>query len=292
LLAKMSARASGWMLIAVSAASFGALGVLVKLAYGEGVDKYAALAVRFAVAAAILAPLAALRRSGGISAPVLAGLLLFGGGGYVAHSLCYFTALEYASPGLVGLLLYLYPALVALSGRVLFGERLGGARLAAIAVALAGTALTVGPLGGRLPGVLLALACAVIYGAYIVACSRLTRGVDPVITSSVIIAGAAVSYVVIAVARGSPLPPTAKGWIMVGSMAVISTVIAIAAFFAAMRRIGATSAAVGSTLEPLVTVALSFAILDERLSTTQLAGGAMIVAAVAWLATRPPASSP
>ena len=289
----MSARASGWMLITASAASFGALGVLVKLAYAQGVDKYAALALRFAMAAAILAPLAALRRSGGISARILVGLLFFGGGGYVAHSLCYFTALEYASPGLVGLLLYLYPALVALSGRVLFGERLGGARLAAIAVALAGTALTVGPLGGgRLPGILLALACAVIYGAYIVACSRLTRGVDPLITSSVIIAGAAVSYVVIAVARGSPLPPTAKCWLIVAAMAVVSTVIAIATFFAAMRRIGATSAAVGSTLEPLVTVALSFLVLEERLSTTQLVGGAMIVAAVAWLATRPPASSP
>ena len=288
----MSARASGWIWIAVSAASFGALGVLVKLGYAEGVDKYAALALRFAVASAILVPVAAVRRTGGISAPVLAGLLLFGGGGYVAHSLCYFTALEYASPGLVGLLLYLYPALVALAGRVLFGERLGGARLAAIAVALAGTALTVGPLGGRLPGIMLALACAVIYGAYIVACSRVTRGVDPVISSSVIIAGAAVSYVVIAVARRSPLPPTVNGWMIVLAMAVISTAIAIATFFAAMRRIGATSASVGSTLEPLVTVALSFMVLDERLSTTQLFGGAMIVAAVAWLATRPPASSP
>ena len=289
----MGRPAAGWILIAVSAAAFGALGVLVKVAYAAGVDKYSALALRFAMAAGILVTLAAVRRPGRPSSGVLAGLLLFGGGGYVAHSLCYFTALEYASPGLVGLLLYLYPALVALAGRIFFGERLGGARLAAIAVVLAGTALTVGPLGaGRAPGIALALACAVIYGAYIVACSRITRGVDPFVSASIIITGAAVVYVVIAVARGSPMPPTAKGWIAVLAMAVVSTALAIGTFFAAMRRIGATSAAVGSTLEPLVTVGLSFLILGERLSTPQLAGGAMIVAAVAWLATRPPAVSP
>ena len=288
----MNPRTAGWILIAVSAAAFGALGVLVKVAYAAGVDKYAALALRFTIAAGILVTVAAVRRPGRPPGRVLAGLLLFGGGGYVAHSLCYFTALEFATPGLVGLLLYLYPALVALAGRILFGERLGGSRLAAIAVALVGTALTVGPLEGRLTGIALALCCAVIYGAYIVACSRLTRGVDPLVTTSVIIAGAAVAYILIAAAKGSPMPPTANGWIVVLAMAVVSTALAIGAFFAAMRRIGATSAAVGSTLEPLVTVALSFYFLHERLSPVQLAGGAMIVAAVAWLATRPPASSP
>jgi len=289
----MSPRAAGWNLIALSAAAFGALGVLVKVAYAAGVDKYAALAVRFALAAAILVPLAASRRPGRPPARVLAGLLLFGGGGYVAHSLCYFTALEFSSPGMVGLLFYLYPALVALGGRLLFRERLAAAQVAAIALALAGTALTAGPLGGdQLPGIALALSCAVIYAAYIVACSRLTRGLDPLVSASVIISGAAVAYVVIAVARVSPLPPTAKGWITVAAMAVLSTSFAISAFFAAMRRIGATSAAVGSTLEPMVTVGLSCFVLGERLTPIQLAGGAMIVAAVAWLATRRPVASP
>jgi drug/metabolite transporter (DMT)-like permease len=289
----MNARASGWILVAVSAASFGALGVLVKLAYQAGVDKYAALAVRFSQAAALLAILAAALKPRRVSGRALLLLLLAGGGGYVAHSLCYFTALEFASPGLVGLLLYLYPALVAISGRLLFGERLGPSRVVAIAVAVAGTFLTVGRIAGGQPaGIVLALACAVIYAAYIVACSRLAKGVDPLVTATVIISGAAVAYVLIAVARQAPLPPTTNGWIIVAGMAFISTALAIATFFAAMKRIGATSASVGSTLEPLVTVALSALVLGERLSTVQLAGGAMIVAAVAWLATRPAPSSP
>src|SRR5688572_11586096 len=156
----MNPRASGWILIIVSAASFGALGVLVELAYQARVDKYGALAVRFAIAAAVLLILAAALKPRLPSRRALLMLLLAGGGGYVAHSFCYFTALEFASPGLVGLLLYLYPALVAIFGRLLFAERLGAARVAALALAIAGTALTAGNVqGGRPAGIALALGC-------------------------------------------------------------------------------------------------------------------------------------
>ena len=289
----MTPRAAGQLLVVLSAAAFGILGILVKVAYGAGVDKYAALALRFGIAAAVLVPLAVARRSTALPPGTLAGLLLAGAGGYVAHSFCYFTALELESPGLVGLLLYLYPAIVALAGRVLFAERLGPGRTAAIALALAGTALMAGPVSvDRWTGVALALSCAVIYAAYIVATARLVRGVDPLVTASIIVAGAGAAYGAIALGRGSPLPASATGWTAVLAMAIVSTPVAIVAFFAAVRRIGATAAAVGSTLEPLFTVALSFAFLDERLSPAQLAGGAMTVAAVAWLATRRPASSP
>lgn len=287
----MSARATGWILIAVSAAAFGTLGVLIEFAYQAGVDKYTALALRFSMAVAVLAVVAAIRRPPRASARTLAALFLVGGGGYVAHSFCYFTALQRASPGLVGLVFYLYPALVALGGHFIFRDRMGWARWAAVALAIAGTALTLPP-PGQTGGIELAVACAWIYAAYILGCSRLTRGVDPVVSATVIIAGAAVAYVAIAFAKGAPLPPTSRGWTLVAGMALVSTALAISCFFSAMGRIGATPAAVGSTLEPLVTVGLSFLFLDERLTVLQLAGGAMIVAAVVWLATRPPASSP
>lgn len=287
----MSARATGWILIAVSAVSFGTLGVFVKLAYRENVDPFAALAFRFVIAAAVLAPFALIRRRPLPPPRTVGALFLFGSCGYVAHSLCYFMALRHASAGLVGLLLYLYPALVCLGAALFFGERLGRSRLIALAVALAGTALALTPGPGNRPlGIGLALACAVIYGAYILACSRVTRGVDAFTSAAIIIAGAAAIYGAAALAFGSPLPPTDHGWLLVAAIGV-STPVAIATLFAAMERIGATSASVGSTLEPMVTVLLGAAVLRERLTPVQLAGGALILGAVVWLATRPPASS-
>ncbi|HKS17324.1 MAG TPA: DMT family transporter [Planctomycetota bacterium] len=289
----MNTRANGWILIALSAVSFGVMGVLVKLAHGEGVDTLSALSLRFLIASAVLIPLAAIRRKPLPRAKTLGTLFLFGSCGYVAHSICFFIALKHASAGLTSLLLYLYPALVALGCAAFFGERLGRDRLAALGVALAGLVLVVdmGP-GNRLLGIALALACAFIYAAYILACSRVTRGVDPLTSATVIIAGAAVIYGGIALGLGSPLPPTSAGWSLVALIGIVSTAIAIGAFFAAMERIGPSAAATGSTLEPIVTVIAGAVVLDEQLTIIQIAGGALIVAAVVLLATRPPASSP
>lgn len=288
----MPGRAAGWLLIVVSAVSFGVMGVLVKLAQGEGVDDLSALAIRFAVASAVLAPLAALRRSPLPDRRTLGALFLFGSCGYVAHSLCFFLSLRYASAGLVALLLYLYPVLVALGAALFFREKLGVKRGVALAVALAGMTLVfdLGP-GNQLRGIVLALSCAFIYGAYILACSRVARDVDPLMTATVIIAGAAAIYVGIALVRGAPLPPSAKGWTLVAAIGIVSTAVAIATFFAAMKRIGATSASIGATLEPIVTVVLGAIVLDERLSAAQVAGGVLIVSAVAWLAFQPRSSS-
>ena len=129
------------------------------------------------------------------------------------------------------------------------------------------------------------------YGAYILACSRVARKVDPLVTATVIIAGAAVIYVGTALVLRSPLPPTAHGWALVATIGVVSTAIAIATFFAAMERIGATSAAIGSTLEPIVTVVMGAIVLGEQLTIVQIAGGALIVASVAWLTLQPRTSS-
>jgi hypothetical protein len=71
-----------------------------------------------------------------------------------------------------------------------------------------------------------------------------------------------------------------------GGLALVSTVGAIALFFAGLRRVGPTAASILSTLEPVVTVALAFVVFGESLGTVQLAGGALVLMAV--LAMRAP----
>jgi drug/metabolite transporter (DMT)-like permease len=72
---------------------------------------------------------------------------------------------------------------------------------------------------------------------------------------------------------------TASGWLWLASLAVVSTVGAIALFFAGLRRVGPTAAAILSTLEPVVTVALASAVFGETLGPVQLAGGALVLLA-------------
>ena len=65
----------------------------------------------------------------------------------------------------------------------------------------------------------------------------------------------------------------------------MSTVGAIGLFFAGLRRVGPTTASILSTVEPLVTVALAFAIFGESLGALQLAGGALVLGAVLMVQT-------
>ena len=284
----MSPRAAGIALIAVSAASFGAMAIFARLAYDGGADVTAVLFLRFVIAAPFMAVLMRVRGLAWPRGRVLAGLAAMGGLGYVGQSLSFFTALTKASASLVALLLYAYPAIVTVLSVLLLGERLSRARVGALAVALVGAVLTIGPeLSGEPLGVVLGASAAVIYSAYILVGSRLTPRSGALPASAVIMAAAAGVYTVLVAVQRPAFPSTAGSWAAVVAIALVSTVVAITTFFAGMARLGPADASTLSTLEPVVTVVLAALVLDERLSATQLAGGALILAAVVVLARAP-----
>lgn len=286
----MTRRTTGVLLVALSAASFGAMAIFARLAYDGGADITAVLFLRFAIAAPCLAVLHTVRGLAWPRGRLLAGLAAMGGIGYVGQSLSYFTALTMASASLVALLLYAYPAIVTVLSVVLLGTRLTPVRVAALVLALAGTALIVGPeISGRPIGVLLGMAAAVIYSVYILVGARLTPVAGAIPSSAVIMTAAAAVYAVIVAAQRPSFPSTAGSWAAVIAIALVSTVVAITTFFAGMERLGATDASTLSTLEPVVTVALAWAVLDESLSAAQLAGAVLVLAAVVVLARAPAA---
>ena len=279
---------TGVLLVAVSAASFGAMAIFARLAYDGGADVTAVLFLRFAIAAPCMAVLLKVRGLVWPRGRLLAGLAAMGAVGYVGQSLSYFTALTLASASLVALLLYAYPAIVTVLSVVLFGSRLTPVRVAALVLALVGTALIVGPeISGRPLGVALGMAAAVIYSVYILVGARLTPAAGTIPSSAVIMTAAAIVYAVIVAVQRPSFPTTAGSWAAVVAIAVVSTVVAITTFFAGMERLGPTDASTLSTLEPVVTVALAWAVLDESLSAAQLAGGVLVLAAVVVLARAP-----
>jgi drug/metabolite transporter (DMT)-like permease len=81
---------------------------------------------------------------------------------------------------------------------------------------------------------------------------------------------------------------TAVGWGWLACIAGVSTVSAIALFFAGLRRAGPTSASILATVEPVVTVVLAFLVFGETLGAVQLVGGALVLSAVPVLLGRYP----
>ncbi len=306
-------RAVGFACVIASALAFGVMAILARIAYEAGTDIPTLLALRFSIAAFVMLAFVTVTRRASCRArqdaapgrPVgsrtaaapersdVARLIGLGAVGYAGQAFSFFAALMFAPAGIVALLLYTHPAMVALLAAAWLHEPLTRARMLALLVALAGTALTILPGLGRgdavgVPtqplGVLLGLAAAVIYAVYIVAGAGVTRRVAAPVMSAVIIASAAAVFVLIVLWRGPHWPATTQGWLAVLGIALVSTVAAITLFFAGVARIGPTRASTLSTVEPAFTVVLAAAVLGERVTLIQLVGGMLILAAVVLLA--------
>jgi drug/metabolite transporter (DMT)-like permease len=275
----------GAALTLASALCFGSMAIFARVAYASGIDTETLLLLRFAIAAAVLWAILLVRR---VPLPRGKGLLVLvgmGAVGYAGQAFSYFSALEHASAGLVALLLYLYPALVAILSRVVLRHPLSRVQLGAIAMALTGSVLTVGGATDGTPlGIFFGVAAASIYAAYILTGSTIPREVSPIASSAIVVSSAGAVFAAIATARGVTLPATAAGWGAVLAIALIGTVAAIALFLAGLERLGPVKASIYSTVEPAFTIVLAAIFLGERLTIVRAAGGALILGAVLILA--------
>jgi drug/metabolite transporter (DMT)-like permease len=278
-------RSSGTLICLASGAAFGAMAIFGKLAYDEGATVGTLLSVRFTLAAAMfwaLAGAGAVRALG--RRDVAAGLAL-GAGGYALQAGCYFAALERIDASLLSLLLYTFPAMVAVAAVSLGRERLDARRVVALTLASGGLALVVAGSGaGAIEpvGAALGLGAAVVYSAYILVSDGISRRVPARLLATLVCTGAAVSLTGGSALLGELRPGalTAAGWGWLACLAVVSTVGAISLFFAGLRRVGPTAASILATVEPLVTVVLAFLVFGEALGGVQVLGGVLLLAAV------------
>jgi drug/metabolite transporter (DMT)-like permease len=279
-------RTSGTLLCLASAAAFGAMGVFGRLAYDEGATVGTLLAVRFVLAAllcwALVLARGELRRPGRRDA--LAALAL-GAVGYAAQAGGYFAALERIDPSLLALLVYTFPAIVAVAAVALGRERLDRRRATALIVVSAGLALVLAAAGiGERDalGTGLGLATAVVYSAYVIVSEGIAGRLAPRLLSALVCSGAAVSLTAGSLALGELRPGelAIAGWGWLACLAVVSTVAAISLFFAGLRRVGPTTAAILSTVEPVVTVVLAVMVFGDMLAAAQVFGGALVLGGV------------
>ena len=281
-----------------SAAGFGAMAVFGKLAYDEGTTVGTLLSARFALAALLFWVLVFMggERSTGLRRLARRDLLIalgLGAFGYAAQAGCFFAALDRIDASLLSLLLYTYPSMVAVAAIVLRRERADGRRFTALALASGGLVLVLANAeAGTLDpvGAVLALAAALVYTTYILTSQGIAGRISPTVLSALVCTGATITLTAGTAAIGDLQPGavTAAGWGWLLSLAVVSTVVAVSLFFAGLKRVGPTSAAILSTAEPVVTVILAFLVFGELLGPLQLLGGALVIVAVLVLASHRP----
>jgi drug/metabolite transporter (DMT)-like permease len=288
-------RSSGTLMCIGSGAAFGAMGIFGKLAYDEGATVGTLLAVRFAIAALLFWGIVLAEGSAhevrALGRGDLALGLALGAVGYAAQAGCYFAALERIDASLLSLLLYTFPAMVAVAAVAIGRERIDRRRVAALVLASCGLVLVLSGAGaGKLEplGVVLGLCAATVYTTYILVSDGIAGRVRPTVLAALVCSGATVTLTIGSALLGQLHPGelTAAGWGWLACIAVVSTVVAVSLFFAGLRRAGPTTASILATVEPLVTVLLAFVVFGESLSALQLLGGALVLSAVPVLHVR------
>jgi len=178
------------------------------------------------------------------------------------------------------------PIFVTLGARVLFRERIRPSFIGALALALAGAAMVVG-VSLRLTvehvfGDALALAAAVFYGGYMLCLKHLRRSFS---TATILawsgLASVAGLLLVAYVSRESLQPADWRGWVVLIALALVSQVVGQGLIAYAFAHLPASFSSLSLLLQPAVAALLAWFILHESLRPLQIAGGCVILAAIA-----------
>lgn len=295
----MNTTQQGYLYTFLSAVAFASLSLFTKWAFDWGLSPWSFALLMGLFSVLILTPMqwrerpqAARQNRRRPSLGLLIGLGLFG----AAAGLSFTLALVHLSISLTTILLFTYPAFVALGAWVLLGQRPTRWHLATVAVTLVGAVLTVDLPSAftgaiSLVGIGLALLSAVSQGFFIVLGERVGSGLTPteatIVTRATITLGTVLLHpAVLAEAIHTP-------WQGVALAALASLVGGVGSFwflYKGIALIGANPAAIVSVAELPVALLLGMLFQSETIAPMQWAGAALIALAMI-LSQRQPATA-
>ncbi len=273
----------GVALTLLAGVAFAIQPVLGQVALDGGASIASLLGWRYAIASGVLAVVAR-RRLRTIPPRVAALAFALGLALYAADSGLFYAALDRTSAPFATLLHYAHLVVVVGAVAVMGRERLDARRASALVGVLLGVALVGGGGSADVLGIVLALASAGAYSAYILVSDRLLRDVDPTAFASLLMAGAATSFVVFGVSTADLFAIGGTvGIAAVLTGALVGSVFAVSAFLAGIRLVGPGTASLLVTVEVPVGLALAGIVLGEGLSFPQFAGAGLVVGAIVLL---------
>ena len=202
-----------------------------------------------------------------------------------------FAGLDHLSAALYTVVIYTYPAMVAI-GVTILGRRPPARLWIAIGVTLVGIALTVPEVFSSpeadAAGLVLTLLNAALYAAYVIGSSRLIDGrpgavaTDGLVASAWSLTGSLVFALVVVAVVGVRAPSSPDVLAAVVGLAVVSTVVAGMTLFVGLTKLPPATAALIATIEPALTLLWAVLLLDETLTALQIVGAALVIGGVAW----------
>jgi drug/metabolite transporter (DMT)-like permease len=265
----------------------------------DAVEPFTLLALRFALAAAVLAPLARWRRGPlRMDRTTLTRVALVGVTMNAVQFGLMYLAFDAGLGATLGALLHsLSPVLTVVLAGVFLGEAVHRVQVLGLAIGVVGVLLVLGPdvdgAGGP-AGVALGLLSMLTLSLGTMGQRWIPRGTDPWWSASVQLAVSVPPLAALAVLleRDDPVRDLGPGLVALAYLAVVNSVVGLLLLGALVRRGGAGASSSVFFLMPPVTAVLAYVVLGETLGALELVGLAVAVAGVAVATRRRRAPAP
>ena len=223
-------------------------------------------------------------------------------GGFVAGTtISLFFAFERTTIATALIVFYTFPAWVAIAAVPVFGEHLGGRKIAAIALSGVGLVMllaapTEGEGGLDLIGVGLALVASLCQAGFALVGAGGFRSVPSLQSAALLRTFSAGIYafllvpLLILLGQGSTITDpldSPEAWVLILTAGIIGAAIPAVLIIAGYRRIGPTRGAVLMLVEPVTGVFLAAMLLSEQPTPVQLVGGLLVLVGAALVQLTP-----
>ncbi len=275
-------------MILISAASFGLLTTLARMAYDGGSN-----AITIAILRSVFAILAGLticfvmKRDWRIPRQGMRDVFWVSVG-LTGMSVFYLGAVQYISVSLGAILFYTYPVLVLITEALILREVPGRIRIMVFLLAFGGLVLALGPSFDSMDWRGIAFACGASASSTVLFFAT-KRARHTVNETALIVWGAGLGLpVIIAIAPlmgGVVLPETDMGW--TGAwLTCLFFVLALITYTIGLRHVIPSRGAMYYNLEPVVSVIAAGLLLSELLTPMQITGALLVLAALTLSAWR------
>lgn len=281
----MNAKAKGYILGSIAAASYGMNPLFALPLYKAGMDPDSVLFFRYLFAIPLLGIMIKARgRSFKIQRKETFPLIIMGL--FVAlSSLTLFLSYNYMAAGIASTLLFVYPIMVALIMAMVFKEKLALQTIVCMLLALGGIGLLYKSEDGStlsLIGTLLVFASSLSYAIYIVGINQtsLKNVATLKVTFYVLLFGLSLFVARLLYSGVLNTPDQWYLWANLLALAVFPTAISFLCTTGAIQYIGSTPTAILGALEPVTAIFFGIAVFGESLTVRESFGLVMIIVAV------------
>ena len=284
----MNAKAKGYILGSIAAASYGMNPLFALPLYKAGMDPDSVLFFRYLFAIPLLGIMIKARgRSFKIQRKetfplIIMGLLV------ALSSLTLFLSYNYMAAGIASTLLFVYPIMVALIMAMVFKEKLALQTIVCMLLALGGIGLLYKSEDGStrsLIGTLLVCASSLSYAIYIVGINQtsLKNVATLKVTFYVLLFGLSLFVARLLYSGVLNTPDQWYLWANLLALAVFPTAISFLCTTGAIQYIGSTPTAILGALEPVTAIFFGIAVFGESLTVRESFGLVMIIVAVTFV---------